>query len=256
MSKGIDVSKHNGVIDWNAVKQSGEVDFAILRAGYGKIISQKDVQFEANYRGAKAAGIPVGAYWYSYAITPAEATAEAYTFLECIKGKTFEFPVYFDIEERSALATGQKNCTAMCKAFCEVMEKAGYWVGIYGSRAVIESFIDNETQNRYAIWAAEWGKKLNYHGEAGIWQYSEKGSIPGISGAVDLDISYIDYPARVKAAGKNGFKKPETSNVKQLPYIPGITVSDVSSYLSWCAEKGAGNYEDTEDGFNAFLDKR
>lgn len=87
--KGIDVSKHNGNIDWNAVKQSGKVDFAILRAGYGKSISQKDAQFEANYRDAKAQGIPVGAYWYSYAITPSEAEAEARTFLQAIAGKQY-----------------------------------------------------------------------------------------------------------------------------------------------------------------------
>lgn len=87
--EGIDASVHNGVIDWNAVKQSGKVDFAILRAGYGKSISQKDIQFEANYRGAKAVGIPVGAYWYSYAITPAEAEAEARTFLQAIAGKQY-----------------------------------------------------------------------------------------------------------------------------------------------------------------------
>ena len=77
MSKGIDVSKHNGTIDWAKVKASGKVDFAIIRAGYGKSISQKDAQFERNYAGAKAAGLPVGAYWYSYALTPAEAEAEA-----------------------------------------------------------------------------------------------------------------------------------------------------------------------------------
>lgn len=250
---GIDVSVHNGAIDWKSVKASGKVDFCIIRAGYGKSISQKDAKFEQNYVGAKAAGIPVGAYWYSYALTPAEATAEALAFLKAIEGKQFEYPVYFDIEERSALATGRKNCTAMCKAFCNEMEKAGYWVGIYASRAAIEAYIDGETQMRYAIWAAEWGKKLNYHGEAGMWQHSSKGSIPGISGAVDLDISYIDYSAHVKAAGKNGYDKPKASNVKQLPHIPGLTAADVSIYFRWCAEVGLGKYPDTEDGFKKFL---
>ena len=86
---GIDVSRHNGAIDWGAVKKSGKVDFSIIRAGYGKSISQKDAKFEQNYAGAKAAGIPVGAYWYSYAITPAEAEAEARTFLQAIAGKQY-----------------------------------------------------------------------------------------------------------------------------------------------------------------------
>ena len=105
LKTGIDVSKHNGVIDWEAVKASGKVEFAILRAGYGKLVSQKDVQFERNYSECKRLGIPVGVYWYSYAITPAEATAEALTFLKIIDGKQFEYPVWFDIEERKAFNT-------------------------------------------------------------------------------------------------------------------------------------------------------
>lgn len=86
---GIDVSKHNGSIDWQSVKASGKVDFCIIRAGYGKSISQKDAKFEQNYADAKVQGIPVGAYWYSYAITPAEAEAEAMAFLQAIAGKQY-----------------------------------------------------------------------------------------------------------------------------------------------------------------------
>lgn len=212
---GIDVSKHNGVIDWQSVKASGKVDFAILRAGYGKSISQKDIQFERNYAGAKAQGIPVGAYWYSYAITPAEAEAEARTFLQAIAGKTFEMPVYFDIEEKKALATGKNNVSAIVKAFCNVMEKAGYWCGVYASRAHVQSYFDNEVKNRYSLWLAEWGAKLNYSGgEVGMWQYSDKGKINGIGGSVDMDICYVDYPAVIPAAGKNGYTKPTEDAVQ------------------------------------------
>ena len=116
MSKGIDVSNHNGTINWAKVKASGAVDFVIIRAGYGKSISQKDKQFENNYAGCKAHGIPCGAYWYSYAITPAEAEAEARVFLQAIAGKQFEMPVYFDIEEKSTLNTGSKNVSSIVKA--------------------------------------------------------------------------------------------------------------------------------------------
>ena len=247
MSKGIDVSKHNGVIDWTKVK----ADFAIIRAGYGKSISQKDPQFEANYSGAKSAGIPVGAYWYSYALTPAEAEAEAAVFLKVIEGKQFEYPVYLDIEEKNALATGKKNVSAIVKAFCSAMEKAGYWCGVYASRAHVQSYFDDECRNRYALWLAEWGNKLNYTGEVGMWQYSEKGKVDGISGSVDLDECYVDYPAAVKAAGKNGYTKPNPHS--NIPYIPNLSASTVSVYLRWCAEKGAGKYPDTEDGFKEFL---
>lgn len=120
--KGIDVSVHNGNIDWNRVKNAG-IAFAILRAGYGRVASQKDAKFEANYAGAKAAGVPVGAYWYSYAITPDEARLEAEICVSILRGKQFEYPLWFDLEERSALNTGKANCSAMIRAFCEVLKK-------------------------------------------------------------------------------------------------------------------------------------
>lgn len=203
--KGIDVSVHNGNIDWNRVKNAG-IQFAILRAGYGKVASQKDKQFENNYAGCKTHGIPCGAYWYSYAITPAEAEAEARVFLQAIAGKQFEFPVYFDIEEKSTLNTGSKNVSAIVKAFCNTMEKVGYWCGVYASRSHVQTYFDSEVKNRYSLWIAEWGSKLNYSGgEVGMWQYSEKGRIAGITGNVDIDICYVDYPTVIKAAGKNGY---------------------------------------------------
>jgi len=245
--KGIDVSKHNGTIDWTKVK----ADFAIIRAGYGKVETQKDPQFESNYAGAKASGIPVGAYWYSYAITPAEAEAEANVFLKVIEGKQFEYPVFLDIEEKNALATGKKNVSAIVKAFCTVMEKAGYWCGVYASRAHVQSYFDDECKARYSLWLAEWGAKLNYSGEVGMWQYSKKGHVSGVSGYVDMDISYIDYPTAVKAAGKNGYTKPNPHS--NIPYIPNMSASTVSVYMRWCAEKGAGKYPDTEEAFKEFL---
>ena len=97
VTHGIDVSKHQGVIDWRKVK----AEFAILRAGFGRYANQKDTQFERNYAGAKAAGIPVGAYWYSYARSAEEAREEAKACLQVLQGKQFEFPIYFDIEDCS-----------------------------------------------------------------------------------------------------------------------------------------------------------
>ena len=104
--KGIDVSKHNGNVNWSHVKADG-VEFAIIRAGYGKEISQKDAQFENNYAGCKSNGVPVGAYWYSYATNEAEARQEAAVCLQVLKGKTFEFPIYYDIEEKKQFALGK-----------------------------------------------------------------------------------------------------------------------------------------------------
>ena len=204
LKKGIDVSAHQGKIDWKKVN----VDFAILRAGFGKVISQKDEQFEANYSGAKTAGIPIGAYWYSYAMTPDEARQEADVFLEVIKGKQFEYPVYFDIEEQKQLALGKEKVSAIIKAFLEKVEKAGYWVGLYMSASPLTDCVTDDIKNRYAVWVANVGvSKPAYSGAYGMWQYSWKGSVPGINGDVDMDYAYVDYPAKIKERGLNGFGK-------------------------------------------------
>lgn len=234
MKNGIDVSKHNGNIDWQKVKASG-IDFAIIRAGYGKLISQKDALFERNYAGATAQGIPVGAYWYSYAVTPAEAEQEAHVFLEAIKDKKFEFPVYLDIEERNTFRTGKNNVNTIIKAFCNAMEKAGYWVGIYTGRAAIQTHISTENQQKYALWVAEWGAKCNYNGAYGIWQNSDTGRISGINGNVDTDICYVDYPTIIKAAGKNGFtaaeEKPAADTAPETRESLLLPVSEVASQV-------------------------
>lgn len=121
-NKGIDVSKWQGDIDFNKVKASG-IDFAIIRAGYS--IGGKDEWFEENYRKAKAAGLHVGAYWYSYASSAGDAVKEAQSFATVLSGKHFDYPVYFDIEEKSQLEKGPAFCSALISAFCSEMEKHG-----------------------------------------------------------------------------------------------------------------------------------
>lgn len=209
--RGIDISKHNGAVNWAQVKADG-VQFAILRAGYGKQASQKDTQFENNYAGCKSNGVPVGAYWYSYAATPAEAMQEAAVCLSILKGKTFEYPVYFDIEEPSVLAKGKAACTAIAKAFLEAVEQAGYFVGIYSSKVHLENCITEELRARYAVWVAHYGvDKTTYHGQHGIWQKSSTGKVSGIRGNVDMNECYTDYPAVIRKKGLNGFKAAQTA---------------------------------------------
>ena len=228
--KGIDVSVHNGTIDWQRVKSSG-IQFAILRAGYGKAASQKDRQFETNYTNAKAAGIPIGAYWYSYATTVDEARQEAEVCVSILGNKQFEFPIYFDQEEKKTLDTGKANCSAMIRAFCEVLENEGYWVGLYTSRSVLSTHIEDDIKTRYAMWVAECGSKLNYSGAVSIWQYSDKGRVDGISGDVDLDEAYVNYTSKVKNAGKNGFsaaavsKDGKTGDSKTATQNTAVTVT-------------------------------
>lgn len=201
LSNGIDLSCHNGSIDWTKVK----ADFVILRAGYGKESSQKDNRFEEYYAGAKANGIPVGAYWYSYAMSIEEAIQEAEVFISTIKGKQFEYPLFYDVEESKQFALGKEKLSAIIRAFLERVEAAGYFVGLYGSASSLTTHTADDIKRKYAIWLAHWCDSTNYSDAYGIWQHSCKGKVDGISGDVDLDKCYVDYPERIKTKGLNGY---------------------------------------------------
>ena len=224
---GIDVSVHNGNIDWNRVK-SADINFAILRAGYGKVASQKDDKFEQNYAGAKAAGVPVGAYWYSYAMSEDEARLEADVFLSVIKGKQFEMPVYFDIEEKKQFALGKDKVSAIIRAFLERVEAAGYLVGLYSNKSSLTSHISDYIKEHYAVWLAHWVSKTDYSGIYDMWQYSDKGRVDGISGNVDMDTCYTDYPNIIKTCGYNGFNK-STDVTTEGPSAPPPVTENVNA---------------------------
>lgn len=200
---GIDVSKHQGVIDWDKVKASGRVDFAILRAGYGREYSQIDQQFERNYSECKRLGIPCGAYWYSYATTAAEAKQEAAVCLSVLAGKSFEYPIAYDIEETNSL----KVADSLAETFCGALEAAGYYAAIYTFKSALECNLGSSVKSKFDVFLSHVGvSQTTYAGNFGLWQYSWEGSIPGISGDVDLDYAYKDYPAIIRNAGLNGMR--------------------------------------------------
>lgn len=206
MTYGIDVSKHQGVIDWSKVK----TDFAILRAGFGRYTSQKDPKFESNYAGAKAAGIPVGAYWYSYAKSAEEARAEAKACLQVLRGKQFEFPIYFDIEDSTQSSLGKAVLTAMCEAFCDTLEKAGYYVGVYASTYWFTSKLDHaRLASKYTIWLADYRVGYNKTLVRNMHQYTSNGHVAGIPGRVDMNTCTLNFPVIIKKAGLNGFGKAD-----------------------------------------------
>ena len=213
--KGIDVSTWQGNIDWKKVKDSGQVEFAILRAGYGKLASQKDNKFEEYYAECKKNNIPVGVYWYSYATTAADALLEAQACAEVIKDKTFEYPIMFDYEE-------SKQCDksiayAVIPTFMEEMKKRGYYVGLYSYYSMLKNYIPTDISNKYDVWVAHYATSTPYRGHTG-WQYSSKGRVLGINGDVDMDYIYLDYPTIIKNAGMNGLKPdPNTTPVDPEP---------------------------------------
>lgn len=220
--KGIDISFYQGEIDFSKVKNN--VDFIILRAGYGQSASQKDHRFETYYNECKKHGIPIGVYWFSYAKTVAAASKEAEACLKVIKGKTFEYPIYFDVEGDAL--TDKKTVVACCKEFCGTLEQAGYYAGVYISRSPAQTHLDSSITGRYALWLAEYNSKLNWSGSVGMWQTSSTGKIPGISGNVDTDVCYIDYPSAIKAAGLNGYKKGTASKEPAVLDTDGFKKGD------------------------------
>ncbi len=213
--KGIDVSVWQGAIDWKKVKAAG-IEFAMLRCGFGKNKTQVDGQFEANYKNAKAAGVPVGVYHYSYAQNVSDAEKEAEFCLSLLKGKQFEYPIAFDIEDKTQRNLGKELISQIIMTFCEKVEKAGYYVCIYANKDWLDNRIHTYCKNRFDVWLAQWTSKPTYNGKFGIWQYSSKGSVNGISGNVDMNIAYKDYPLIIKANKLNGFtenKKEESKPV-------------------------------------------
>ena len=189
VAKCIDVSTWQGSIDFNKVKSAG-YNYVIIRAGYGKEKSQKDNMFETNYKNAKSAGLKVGAYWFSYAMSPSTATAEADACLSCIKGKKFELPVYYDMEYQPAMSTSNSNYTKMAVNFCNKLKSNGFKSGVYSSASVYDYLLNRTTlkNNGISIWNAEWYTKPSI--TCDVWQYSDNGRINGISTNVDLDYIY------------------------------------------------------------------
>ena len=204
--RGIDISQFQGNVNFNKVKKAG-IEFVIIRAGFGRYESQSDPYFEKNYKATKAAGLHVGAYWYSYAQSVDDAKQEAKVCMKIIKGKQFDFPIFFDLEERSQFAKGGDHCDSLVKAFCGELEKNGWFAGLYISRSPLQTYISPTVAKRYALWVAEYGSRCNYNGSYGIWQYSSTGRILGISGNVDLDVSTVDYPSVIRNGGFNGYAK-------------------------------------------------
>ena len=189
VAKCIDVSTWQGSIDFNKVKSAG-YDYVIIRAGYGKEKSQKDNMFETNYKKAKSAGLKVGAYWFSYAMSPSTATAEADACLSCIRGKKFELPVYYDMEYQPAMSTSNSNYTKMAVNFCNKLKSNGFKSGVYSSASVYDYLLNRTTlkNNGISIWNAEWYIKPSI--TCDVWQYSDNGRINGISTNVDLNYIY------------------------------------------------------------------
>lgn len=194
---GIDVSKWNGDIDWDKVKADG-IEFVMIRCGYrGSVTGAlvEDPNFMKNIRGAKAAGLEVGIYFFTQATNEIEAVEEASMVIALCDGYEIDYPVVIDTEGAGgngrADALDVDTRTNVCKAFCETIVNAGYEAGVYASRSWYNQNITVSELDEYKIWLAEYRSTPLYSGYYDMWQYTSKGSVDGIEGNVDLNISYM-----------------------------------------------------------------
>ena len=189
---GIDVSHHQGVIDWESVKRSG-IDFAIIRCGYGlDLESQDDKQWERNASECERLGIPYGVYMYSYATSVEGAASEAQHALRLLNGHTPSLPVFYDLEENRTAIVGNEMIGSIAQTFCNTLQKNGYQVGIYANLNWWNNYLTaQEFQNSsWFRWVAEWRASCSYGGRYEMWQYTNQGSVSGIAGNVDMDYWY------------------------------------------------------------------
>lgn len=205
---GVDVSRYNGRPNWATAKANG-VQFAILRAVSGANGVYVDPTFEYNYAECKKAGVPVGLYVASYLNVEKEIAVTS----QLLKGKKFEYPIYYDIEDFSftGRSKNRQSATNAVVRFCKHFERLGYYVGIYSNKYFIDQWLDKSQIKDFDIWIADWRKGVDYSKSFGMHQFTNRGRFTGIQstgeGGVDANYAFIDYPNIIKKAGLNGFKK-------------------------------------------------
>lgn len=231
--QGLDVSEFQGNVNWTQVKNAG-FQFAMLRAGYG--YRTLDQQFRRNAGECNRVGLPAGAYWFCYALGPEDAIQEADGCVEVISSYRMEYPICYDIEQASINYAAQNGvtitpelATQIVTAFCNRIEERGYFAMYYSNQNFLNTYLPWEMARRYALWYARYDQR--YDGiDCGIWQYTNQGSVPGISGNVDLDTSFSDYASIIREAGLN--------HLDSTPVTPVPPTPPVSNYITYVIQPG------------------
>ena len=205
---GIDVSYAQGKIDWQKVKAAG-IQFAFVRCGYSRWDGsvKLDEQYHRNMQEAAKAGIPVGIYLYSYAKTPEAAARAASETLVLAKDYKIEMPVAFDLEDKLYHTFSAQENTEIARAFLERIAEQGYYPMLYSYKSFAETLLNMDRLKDFDFWLAHYASQTGYTGPYTMWQYSAKGRVDGISGAVDMDWCYTDYPAIVREERRNGLSE-------------------------------------------------
>lgn len=204
---GIDISKHNG--EFNLAQAISEgVEFAIIKGGGGDVGLYVDSMFVRNYNLAKSLNLPIGVYWYSRALSVSQAKQEAeYFYNNVLKNKSFELPVYIDIEDKTQLALGKRGLTDIIATWCKYLEEKNYFVGIYASTSTFNTYMIKEELSTYAWWAAQWSSEVELY--CGMWQFGGETNFirnNKVAGQVcDQNYMLVDYSTMIKQMKKNGF---------------------------------------------------
>lgn len=205
MYVGVDVSEYNGRCDFKKAKANG-VDFVIIKACTGAWSGSVDPMFETNYRKAKEAGMPVGVYVASYL----NIDAELRILKKCLEGKTFEYPIFYDIESFSVRHSRERNFTHYVDKFCETVKSWGYYPGFYTNKAFYDQYLDKSVAKRWDFWIAHWNKNVSYKGIYPMQQYTNQSNFVGIGrtseGGADANYCFVDYPAKIRKLGLNNLK--------------------------------------------------
>ena len=208
---GIDVSKHQGTINWKKVKS--QIDFAILRLGWigNKNNHVLDEQFERNYTECKRLGIPIGCYVYNYCNKEETAKDAGDWVIEQLNGKSLELPIYIDMEEDEIQNLGKDKLMNIINEFCSIIETAGFWAGVYANKNWYDNYLNKEEiKKRYTTWIAHYTRETNkYENEYDMWQNSSDGKIDGISGSVDTNYLYRDLINDIKNSNSINTKSVE-----------------------------------------------
>ena len=184
----VDISEFQQGINFNKMKNDG-IKAVIIRAGYGRESSQKDSMFESHYRNAKAAGLKIGVYWYSYADSAGDAEKEAKACLECINNKSLDMPIYYDLEDNSQVKLGKTKLTEIAERFCKTIKKSGFRVGVYANLNWFNNYLDyDKLKKKYSIWLAQYNSVNEL--SCDIWQNSSTGRVSGYNGRLDTNVIY------------------------------------------------------------------
>ena len=219
--KGVDISSNNGKVSIEKIKTAG-YDFVMIRAGFGEdIAEQDDTRWEENVRKCEEAGVPWGAYFYSYACSEASARSELAHILRLLKGKKPLLPVALDIEDADGYHQRHggwnfQNIDKVCRIFLKGIKDAGYYPMLYTGFEEVENYISEAVSQNYDMWFAHWARSCGYKGDnLSMWQYGgetnliESNSIPGV-GVIDKNLCYKDYPTIIKGGGFNGWSDKHT----------------------------------------------